>query len=161
MFAQRNTNGNIGKFLLLRLFFLFPNTFVLFKLHKDSLICFHFSGTSSSFSDPTSPALLLVCSDGVWDNWKFQDVSASGGTQLEYVQIVLCQIVFVSNTTLWQNTILRQILPLRQVLLFQDVCFVACMFLRTPIGHADDLSSLYLCRTRSFNILKKPRNFKF
>ena len=54
----------------------------------------------------------------------------SGGTQLEYVQIVLCQIVFVSNTTLWQNTILRQILPLRQVLLFQYFCFVACMFLR-------------------------------
>merc|ERR1712166_1543812 len=24
--------------------------------------------------DPNSPALLLVCSDGVWDNWKFQDV---------------------------------------------------------------------------------------
>jgi serine/threonine protein phosphatase PrpC len=32
-----------------------------------------FANRDSSI-DPTSPALLLVCSDGVWDNWKFQDV---------------------------------------------------------------------------------------
>ena len=24
--------------------------------------------------DPKTPALLFVCSDGIWDNWKFQDV---------------------------------------------------------------------------------------
>ena len=32
-----------------------------------------FANRGSSI-DPNSPALLLVCSDGIWDNWKFQDV---------------------------------------------------------------------------------------
>ena len=94
--------------------------------------------------DPASPALLLVCSDGVWDNWKFQDVS--GGIQLQYVSttvcvkyvvsnMFLCSIRFVSNTFAMEyfcsgNTVAILLCQNTSVSNMFCVLTCSCMFLR-------------------------------